>query len=89
MLHDLRRPWRRRHLTRQLRASTDLSRRQVRQIVRLAQRREVLERRTAAAESMERIFHYWHVLHRPFVWIMFLIATLHIGLAWWLGYRGF
>jgi hypothetical protein len=89
LLHDLQRPVRRWRLAGHLRAGTELSRSEIRQVVGLTLAREVMERRMAAAESMERVFHYWHVLHRPFVWIMFLIAALHIGVAWWLGYRGF
>jgi len=85
---DLGRPLQRWRLMRQLRADTSLSRRDIREIVSLAQRRRLLERRTAAAESMERVMHYWHVLHRPLVYITFLIAAVHIGVAWWLGYRG-
>ena len=88
LLHDLRRPLRRWRLSRKLRRATGLSRTQVRKAVSLAQRRETIEYRTAAAEAMEQVLHYWHILHRPFVWIMFLIAALHIGVAWWLGYRG-
>ena len=92
LLDDLRRPLLRWRLRRRLRTETDPNRRpgrgEVRRIMALMEQRRLLHRRTAAAEAMERIFHYWHVLHRPFVYIMFLIAAVHVGVAWWLGYTG-
>jgi hypothetical protein len=91
-LDDLRRPWLRWRLARKLRSDSSLpralSRREIRQITGLIERQHLLHRRQLAAESMEQIFHYWHVLHRPFVYIMFLIAAVHVGVAYWLGYTG-
>lgn len=92
ILDDVRRPWSRWRLARRLRLDSSLPRPlksgEIRQITALVQRQHVLHRRQAAAESMEQIFHYWHVLHRPFVYIMFLIAAVHVGVAYWLGYTG-
>jgi hypothetical protein len=33
------------------------------------------------------LFHYWHVFHKPFAFIMYIIMLIHIGIALWLGYR--
>ena len=35
---------------------------------------------------VERLFHYWHVFHKPFAFLMYLFMTVHIGVAWWTGY---
>ncbi len=32
------------------------------------------------------LFHYWHVFHKPFAIIMYLIMLVHVGIAVWLGY---
>ena len=92
LLDDLRRPLLRWRLRRRLRTDPNqartLRRAEVRRILALMEQRHLLHRRISAAEAMERIFHYWHVLHRPFVYIMFLIASVHVGVAWWLGYTG-
>ncbi len=92
ILDDVRRPWLRWQLARRLRSDASLPRalqsREIRQITSLVERKHLLHRRQAAAESMEQVFHYWHVLHRPFVYIMFLIAAVHVGVAFWLGYSG-
>jgi len=92
LLDDLRRPlfrWRlRRRLRAESRGADTLQRADIPRILYLMEQRHLWHRRTGAAEAMERIFHYWHVLHRPFVYIMFLIAAIHVGVAWWLGYWG-
>ena len=45
-----------------------------------------LVRRLANLERTRRLFHYWHVFHRPLVYGMFVIVGLHVGLAIYLGY---
>jgi hypothetical protein len=75
--------WRWRRL---LRRRTARGRGPIRRAVRLAQRRMLLERRLAMAEAMERLFHYWHVFHRPFIWILFIVVAIHVGVALFLGY---
>jgi len=31
--------------------------------------------------DLNKVFHYWHVIHRPFALIMYLIMIVHIGVA--------
>lgn len=84
---DLRRPWRRWQLGRRLRGG-GLSRGDARDVARLAHRRDLMLRRVALAASLSEVFRYWHALHKPFVYIMFLIAAVHVGVAFLLGYSG-
>jgi len=35
---------------------------------------------------VHRLFHAWHVFHKPFAIIMYLIMIIHVGIAIWLGY---
>jgi hypothetical protein len=46
-----------------------------------------LERRVLFLTQMQRIFNYWHVIHKPFAIIMYLVMVIHIGVAVWLGYK--
>lgn len=58
-----------------------------RQLVRLARRRRQLERNVRRLESIRSIFHWWHVVHKPFAIIMLVIMVVHVVVAVGLGYR--
>ncbi|MCC7261597.1 MAG: hypothetical protein IT369_03650 [Candidatus Latescibacteria bacterium] len=85
---DLSRPFIRRRLVGMLKGHSHLHPDAIRQVVHLAQRKAILARRLATIEAMDKAFHYWHVFHRPFAWIMLVIAAVHIGVALLLGYTG-
>ena len=85
---DLSRPFIRRRLVGMLKGHSHLHPDAIRQVVHLAQRKAILARRLAMIEAMDKAFHYWHVFHRPFAWIMLVIAAVHIGVALLLGYTG-
>jgi hypothetical protein len=76
----------RRRLHTLLRTHSDLGRAERRQVVGLAQRRAIIARRKITFDRMDQFFRYWHVLHRPFVWVMFAIIAVHIGVAVLFGY---
>lgn len=46
----------------------------------------VLKRRALLWDQMQRLFHWWHVLHKPFAAIMYLVMAIHIVVAVWTGY---
>lgn len=46
----------------------------------------ILSRRLKYLERTRRLFHYWHVFHRPLVYGMVVIVGLHVALAIYLGY---
>lgn len=48
--------------------------------------RALLQQRILLLNEIQRYFHYWHVFHKPFAIIMYLIMFVHIGVAVWLGY---
>jgi len=56
------------------------------QLWRSIRQKAKLERRVRYLTQMQRLFHYWHVIHKPFAIIMYLIMVIHIGVAIWLGY---
>ena len=48
--------------------------------------RALLLRRLAYLDRRKRLFAMWHVFHLPLVYVMFAITTLHVGLAFYMGY---
>jgi hypothetical protein len=66
--------------------SLGLPRRQLRQLVELAEKKAQLRHRVILLGQMQKLFHYWHVLHKPFAVIMYVVMAIHIGVAVWTGY---
>jgi len=48
--------------------------------------RAMLSRRILLWARLQELFHYWHVLHKPFAVIMYIFAAVHIGVAIATGY---
>jgi hypothetical protein len=53
----------------------------------LARESSLLQRRIVLLDSMSDIFHYWHVFHKPFAYVMLGIMVVHVGVTVALGYR--
>lgn len=45
-----------------------------------------LQQRINNLETMQRLFKYWHVAHRPFALIMLFVVIAHIAVTWVMGY---
>lgn len=45
-----------------------------------------LERRLTILGELQSLFHYWHVIHKPFAIIMYLFMIVHIVVATMTGY---
>jgi len=55
-------------------------------IIKIAERKSLLHRKLVLLNQVQKLFHYWHVFHKPFAIIMYIIMFVHIGVAIWLGY---
>lgn len=55
---------------------------------RLIRERATLLRRIATLDTSKKLFHLWHVLHTPFVYVMSAIAVVHVAVALYFGYAG-
>ncbi len=53
----------------------------------LARRWVLLARRLHLFHTVRDLFHWWHVVHKPFAAIMILVMIVHVGVAVVLGYR--
>lgn len=58
-------------------------------LVRLTLDRVLLLRRLAYLERSKAAFALWHVFHLPFVYLLLVIVTLHVGVTLYLGYVPF
>lgn len=83
---DVTRGLRARRLSRLLSAQTELPPERIKHVLSLARKRALLLRRRSFLTVARSLLHYWHVIHRPFALIMFIIMFVHIGVAILFGY---
>jgi hypothetical protein len=55
---------------------------------RVIRERMTLLRRIATLDTSKKLFHLWHVFHKPFVYVMLAIAVVHVAVALYFGYAG-
>lgn len=46
-----------------------------------------LTKRILFLKRAEQVFNLWHVVHKPFSYTFALLAMIHIGVVFWMGYR--
>ena len=57
------------------------------EVVRLTHKKSLMDRRVLLLNKVQQLFHYWHVIHKPFAIIMYAIMVVHIVVAVWTGYK--
>jgi len=83
---DIFRPFRYYQVKRKISKQYRFSKKVVRQIAKSLLRKELLERRINQWSTIHQLFHYWHVIHKPFAIIMYIIMLIHILVAVYVGY---
>ncbi len=73
-------------IRRQIRRRHNVPAQDVHRFVKIVHRKAVLARRIALLDRVRLLFHYWHVFHKPFAIIMYLIMLVHVGISVYLGY---
>lgn len=86
LLSDILRPFRLRKFHSLLKKKTKLTDTALAQAFNLIKRKALLHRRSIILERVQQLFHYWHVIHKPFALVMYLILIVHVGIAIWMGY---
>ncbi len=86
LFDDIRRPLIKSHIRRRLTETLNLGGRSFEELYSQLFKRALLHRKIAALSNVQRVFHYWHVIHKPFAIIMYIIMFIHIGVAVWTGY---
>ncbi len=56
------------------------------EVASLVRERAILLRRMETLARSKKLFEAWHVFHKPLVYVMFLIAMVHLLVAFYMGY---
>ncbi len=73
-------------LRRALHAQTKLNRYMVSALIRSIKERRLFDRRLAFLKAARRILHHWHLVHRPFALVMYVIMVIHVLVTALMGY---
>jgi hypothetical protein len=57
-----------------------------RPLMRVISQKAQVRRRIVLWDAMHRLFHYWHVIHKPFAVVMYLFMIVHVVVASMTGY---
>jgi hypothetical protein len=57
-----------------------------RELVVVVRQKALLRRRVRLWSALHRLFHHWHVVHRPFAVVMYLFVLVHVAIATATGY---
>lgn len=86
--NDLTRPFKIRRLRKKLRrTSRHLPADKINHLIHLINQKSILARKMAMLSSIQHLFHYWHVAHKPFAYVMVIIMFLHIAVTLLFGYK--
>jgi hypothetical protein len=59
---------------------------EVERVVRLVRQKASLSKRVVFLDQSQRVFHLWHVIHRPFSYAFAVLAVFHIAVVVGLGF---
>jgi hypothetical protein len=59
---------------------------EVEHVVRLVRQKASLSKRVVFLDQSQRVFHLWHVIHRPFSYAFAVLAVIHIVVVMGLGF---
>lgn len=86
MLLNLFSPFMRSKYRRTVRRIVPITGTQYNELFDAARRQAILGMQVSILADVQKMFHYWHVIHKPFAIIMYIIMGIHIGVALWTGY---
>jgi len=83
---DILNPFKRRKLKAKFKTEFNLPFHLYERVFNIFWERALLNRRIAFLNQVQTLFYYWHVFHKPFAIIMYLVMLIHVTVAVWLGY---
>ncbi|MEW6410932.1 MAG: hypothetical protein AB1483_00505 [Candidatus Zixiibacteriota bacterium] len=86
IVRDIIRPWSKHRLRHTLSVSGHIPPQEVKTLTELGGKRALLKRRLHILGRVQRMFHWWHIIHKPLAIIMYVIMIVHITVAVWTGY---
>ncbi len=69
------------------RAKVNLPRREIHKLISVVKQKSLLMRKMTFLSTIQPMLHYWHVIHKPFAYVMIIIMFVHIAIAILFGYR--
>ncbi len=54
--------------------------------LKISKKKAILHRRILFLNKVHKLFHYWHVIHKPFAIIMYIIMIIHVVITVLFGY---
>lgn len=63
-----------------------LSKKEMKTLFSITKQKTTLVRKLFILDRVHHLFHYWHVIHKPFAMIMIIVMFVHIGIAVAFGY---
>jgi len=57
-----------------------------RPLMRVISEKAQVRRRIVLWDALHSLFHYWHVIHKPFALVMYLFMLVHVVVASMTGY---
>lgn len=83
---DVLRIFRSQKIRKELRRVYQIPAGQIDDLFSLFKQKAQISRRITMWNRIHQLFHYWHVFHKPFALIMYIIMIIHVGISIWLGY---
>jgi hypothetical protein len=83
---DVQRFFQFRRMKKQFSQEHHLSTKELKMLMSITRQKTTLVRRLFVLDRVHHLFHYWHVIHKPFAIIMIVIMFVHIGVAVAFGY---
>ncbi|MCF7800845.1 MAG: hypothetical protein K9N34_02380 [Candidatus Marinimicrobia bacterium] len=86
LFEDVNRRFQARRLARYFQHKYGLPPREVRYLTRAIARQRLIMQRIAFFDTIHKIFHWWHVIHKPFAYTVLVILILHVAITVSFGY---
>lgn len=64
-----------------------LPKQEIRALLAVIEQQSLLARKMAFLSTVQPMLHHWHVLHKPFAYVMIIIMFIHIAVTLLFGYR--
>lgn len=88
MTDDIRRPFRFFRLKRYIKKNyPQFPPKAIKKIMALSKTKTLMQRRRYFLGAVTNVFHLWHVIHKPFAWIMIIIMLVHVTITILMGYK--
>ena len=87
LFSDLFLPLRIRKAKKRIRRLTGVSKKEARILIDNIKKAAILLRRINLWKKINNLFHYWHVIHKPFAIVMYLIMIIHVIITVLFGYK--